>query len=128
MQVFEPEPAQAPLPRKEGVYKEGLNGQMLYYPPPKPVDPAIFVDPEKTIRKNAAIVVANYGTPEASHAQSKIEAISNRMSQGYYGHGTDSEHYRLLLLIDEVLWTPLAEAGHIVRTPVPVTVEGGERQ
>ncbi len=131
VQAFEAEPAQAPLPRKEGVYKKGINGQMLYYPPHPPFETYkhLLKDPEATIRKNAAIIVANYGTPEASRAYKELNLLDLAIHKGYVGGSMWSDEVmKLLDLKEEVLWKPLAKAGHIVRTPVPVTVEGGETE
>ena len=137
VQVFEPQPAQAPPTRTEGVYKEGLNGQMLYYPPHPPFETYahLLKDPEATIRKNAAIIVANYGTPEASRAAKELNLLNLAMHKGYVGGSMWSDEVmKLLDLKEEVLWKPLEEKGILGPAPPVPKVEvvkapqGGENQ
>ncbi len=132
LQIIKPEPPQIPISnRKKGIYKEGINGQMLYYPPHPPFESYkhLLEDPEATIRKNAKIIVENYYSLEANHAYGELNLLNFAMHKGYVGGSMWSdEAMRLLDLKEEVLWKPLEAAGHIVRTPVPVTVEGGKTQ
>ncbi len=131
LQVFEPEPAQTPPPRTEGVYKEGINGQMLYYPPEPPFESYkhLLDDPEATIRKNAKIILADPDSIAALNARAELNRLELAMHKGYVGGSMWSdEAMKLLDLQEEVLWKPLEAAGHIVRTPVPIKVEGGETE
>ncbi len=135
LQVFEPEPAQVPSTRTEGIYKEGLNGQMLYYPPHPPFETYahLLKDPEATIRKNAKIIVENSDPQAVKQAWKELNLLHIEINKGYFGVKWDSEGVRLGRLEREVLWKPLEEAGRVVTSSVPIvepisTPEGGENR
>ena len=135
LQVFEPEPAQVPPTRTEGIWKEGINGQMLYYPPPPPFETYkhLLKDPEATIRKNAKIIVENSDPQAVKQAWRELNLLHIEINKGYFGAKWDSEGVRLGRLEREVLWKPLEEAGRVVASSVPIvepisTPEGGENR
>ncbi|MDE0325988.1 MAG: hypothetical protein OXN27_18890 [Candidatus Poribacteria bacterium] len=137
VEVFEPEPAQVPSTRTEGVYKEGLNGQILYYPPHPPFETYahLLKDPEATLRKNAKIIVENYDAPEADQARAELNLLQLAISKGYIGGSMWSDEARRLMdLKEEVLWKPLEEKGILGPAPPVPEVEvvkapqGGENQ
>lgn len=128
VQVFEPEPAQAPPPRTEGVYKKGINGQMLYFPPHPPFETYkhLLKDPEATIRKNAKIILANSDPQSVDRARKELNLLDLAIHKGYVGGSMWSDEASQLKQLErEVLWIPLEEAGRIVTAPVPI-VEGGD--
>ena len=89
-------------------------------------------DPEATIRKNAAIIVADYHSLEARRAYGELNLLDLAIHKGYVGGSMWSdEAMKLLDLKKEVLWKPLEAAGLVVSAPVPVVepispLEGGE--
>ncbi len=90
----------------------------------------VLKDPEGTLRKNAAIAVANYGSHEAHQARVELRHLDNAILQGYIGGSMWSDEARKLgRLKEEVLWKPLEERGLVQNFPVPILEpisEGGE--
>ncbi len=80
----------------------------------------VLKDPEGTLRKNAAIMVADYRSPESYRALAELNHLENAIAQGYIGGSMWSDEAKKLRdLMEEVYWKPLEAAGHIVRVPVP---------
>ncbi len=113
-------------PVREGVWKE-FRGQKLFFPalPPLETYAHILEDPEATIRKNAAIIVENYGTPAASRARSELNLLQGQIERGYFGGSWSSEAIGLMRLIQEVLYKPLREKGILGPVPPVPRYEGG---
>ena len=90
----------------------------------------LLKDPEATIRKNAKIIVENYGTPEAEKAYAELNLLNLAIDKGYFGVKWDSEGVRLMQLEIEVLSKPLEEMGIIEFAPVPIVEpisDGGKK-
>ena len=110
----------------EGVWKE-FRGEKLFFPALPPLETYVHIleDPEATIRKNAAIIVENYGTPAASRARSELNLLQVQIERGYFGGSWSSEAIGLMRLIQEVLYKPLREKGILGPAPPIPRYEGG---
>ena len=111
---------------REGVWKE-FRGEKLFFPALPPLETYVHIleDPEATIRKNAAIIVENYGTPAASRARSELNLLQVQIERGYFGGSWSSEAIGLMRLIQEVLYKPLREKGILGPAPPIPRYEGG---